>query len=324
MDTPTVLVTGSEGAIGRHVVARLLDAGYFVVSLDRVPAQREQTDRSSHVVCDLREVDHVGSIFAEVRPNIVVNMAACLYGSSEKDLKLATDINTVAANDVAEYGVQHGADLVVQFSTKAVYALDRPFIAPTFSAVPEDAPLRPVSNYGISKLASEYAVRRTLHGSATRGAILRMGSTYGPGKGPEHGAVGWLSTLVAAVAAGEMTAVYADESSSSDFIYNVDVAGAVEAICRSYSDWNVQTATMNVASGTLVSVAQLCSVLNEIAGREVAVAAESPDEADISAPPVGLLLDVSRVRNLTGFVPEYGVSSGLRHYHAQLAAMSTA
>jgi nucleoside-diphosphate-sugar epimerase len=317
MRPPTVLVTGSEGAIGRHVVARLNNERYSVVTLDRAAPHDSAEDRLSHVVCDLRDVDELRTVFAAIRPNVVVNMAACLYGSSESDLKLATDINTVAANDVAQLSVEYDADLLVQFSSKAVYAVTDPYASPSFQAVPEDAPLFPESNYGISKLASEFAVRRTLKGTSTVGAILRMGSTYGPGKGREHGAVGWLSTLVAAGATGKTTTVFAEEGSSSDFIYNVDVAHAVSSICRSYSSWD-ETMTMNIATGALSTVDDICSVLNSVAGRTVAVQTSDQSEAEICVPPVGLVLDVSKASECAGFVRQFDLASGLGHFYSHM------
>ena len=260
-----------------------------------------------HVMCDLRDVDDLDNVMASQRPDIVVNMAALLFGTAEENLKLAMEVNCVAADDIARLSVRNGVELLVHFSTKAVYA-------PTASAATEQSRLGPSTNYGISKLASEYAVRRTLNGSSTTGAILRMGSTYGPGKGPEHGAVAWMSTLVSRVVAGETVRVYVEPESGSDYIYNVDVASAVEAICRRFGAWRLTTETMNVTSGERTSARDVCDHINELSGRHSVMTVHRPDEADIVVPSGGTVLDGAKAEDLVGFIPAYDTRSGLAHY----------
>ncbi len=152
----TVAVTGGSGKLGRAVVADLLDHGYTVVTLDRVPPPVDagnpfvrvdltdygQVFESLHAIDDrhtgIDAVVHLGAIPA---PGMVPN--AALFTNN-----VTATYNVFAAAKAA------GIKRVVWASSETVLGL--PFdTPPPYIPVDEEYPPRPESSYSLSKRIEE-------------------------------------------------------------------------------------------------------------------------------------------------------------------------
>ncbi|HEV2109665.1 MAG TPA: dTDP-4-dehydrorhamnose reductase [Thermomicrobiales bacterium] len=141
-----VLVTGAGGQLGGFLTPRLAEAGATVIGLGtRVgPGIAHATD--------IQDQESVGHAFQAARPDAVIHAAAYTdVDGCEREPERAMAINASGTAHVAAAAVEHGAHLIA-VSTDFVFAGDggAPYA--------EDAPPRPLSVYGTSKLAGEQAV----------------------------------------------------------------------------------------------------------------------------------------------------------------------
>jgi dTDP-4-dehydrorhamnose reductase len=153
-----ILVTGSEGMLGRRVVEEATRRGHGVVGIDIGDV-------------DLVDAQAVFDRMASEQPEAVIHCAAYTdVDGAEADEEQATVVNGEAASHVAAAAGRHGA-FVVAVSTDYVFAgdADRPYV--------ESDPPAPQTAYGRSKLAGEQAVTDV----DTPCAIARTAWLYGAG-----------------------------------------------------------------------------------------------------------------------------------------------
>jgi UDP-glucose 4-epimerase len=164
----------------------------------------------------------------------------------------------------------------------------------------EDDPRRPLSPYGVAKLAGEEYIGawNRLHG--TRHTALRFANVYGPRQeaGLEGGVV---AIYLNGMAAGDETAIFGDGGQTRDFVYVDDV---VRAVLRAPGTGGV----FNVGSGVETSVLELHERCRAVAGdsREPRFAAAREGDVRRST------LDVSAAGQALGWRPEVSLDDGLR------------
>jgi UDP-glucose 4-epimerase len=148
----TVLVTGGAGYIGSHMILELLDHHEKVVVVDNlstgfasaVPREAEL------VVGDFGDNALITRLIEKHRVNAVVHFAALIVvpESVAKPLQYYRN-NTVNAHRLISTVIEARVPHFIFSSTAAVYG------TPDVSPVPEDAPLKPESPYGRSKMMVE-------------------------------------------------------------------------------------------------------------------------------------------------------------------------
>jgi len=168
-----VLITGVAGFVGGHVVGFLRDQHpeAAIVGLDNRPAARARSLGIEIVQADLEDAASVRSALARVRPDRVIHLAA----QSSPQRSWEDPAGTLRTNVL---GMLHlleavragaAAPRILAVGSADEYGLVQPDALP----LREDAPLRPVSPYAVSKvaqgyLALQYALSPGLHVVRTR------------------------------------------------------------------------------------------------------------------------------------------------------------
>ena len=150
-----ILVTGAAGQLGAELVAALAPLGEVT-----------GTDRSQ---LDLADPSAIVATMRRVRPALIVNAGAyTAVDLAEKETALADAVNGVAPGILAEEAKRSGA-VLIHYSTDYVFDGD------ATTPYDEDAPTRPLSAYGRSKLAGE----RAAAASGAAAIVFRTSWVYG-------------------------------------------------------------------------------------------------------------------------------------------------
>ncbi|MBT3343378.1 MAG: NAD(P)-dependent oxidoreductase [Gemmatimonadetes bacterium] len=144
-----ILVTGSAGRIGRHVVRDLVAAGHEVIGADVV---RGAEPGSRHLQVDLTDAGQVYASLAGVEA--VAHMGAWANAGVVPDPRTYGD-NVTGTFNVLQACAELGVRRVVSASSAQVYGFAGH--APEYLPVDEDHPLRPLNSYALSKTAGEAA-----------------------------------------------------------------------------------------------------------------------------------------------------------------------
>ena len=282
----TVLVTGSNGIVGRAVHDRLVGAGHRVISIVH---RRRDAASPDAITADLTELT-AGELDARVSGAIdrVVHLAAAVPHSPENPDEPETGRRTIRMDRcVAGYAERRGLP-VVYMSTCGLY--DRT----VREAKSENAPLHPRTPYFKAKAEGERLFRDL---GAT---ILRLAAPIGPGV-PEGLVV---RRFLDAAGRDEVLGVWGEGTREQNFIDVRDVAQLVgRAVDRSID------ATMNAASPSATSMLELARTVVEVVGHGRVEFTGRPDPLDGEF----ARYDVSAAELLLGWTPEFVLADSLRH-----------
>ncbi len=253
-----ILVTGGAGFIGSHVVDRLVADGHAVDVVDNL-----STGRRGHVnpaarlrVCDIRSA-RLDAAFAAARPEAVVHVAAqAAVARSVADPLFDASVNVLGTLAVLE-AARRAAVRRVVFTSTGGAAYGDTDVLPT----PENHPARPVSPYGVAKIAAELYLDCWAGLTGGRALALRFANVYGPRQDP-RGEAGVVAIFAARLLAGEACIVNGDGEQTRDYVYVGDVADAV-ARGVAYSD---VAGVLNIGTGAATSVNDLYRRLARAAG----------------------------------------------------------
>jgi len=288
------VVTGAAGFIGSQLLRTLLDRGHDATGWDAFtdyydPALKEENARGLPVerldigadTLDLDGVDGVfhlagqpgvksfGSVFpVYVRQNVLASQA--LFESSAQ-----ARVRTVFASSSSIYG------------DAASY--------PTT----EDTVPRPLSPYGITKLACEHLAQAYRQEFGLDIVTLRYFTIYGPRQRPDMA----FAHMVAALAENRSFELFGDGTQSRSFTYVDDaVEATIGAMERGSSG-----STFNVGGGSEVSMLQAIEALGSIAGRRLEIVRSPRREGDATR----TAADTSRIRDEIGWEARTSFEEGL-------------
>ena len=310
-----ILVTGGAGFIGSHTVDALVASGAGEISVldDLSSGKRQQVNAKATLYqTDLRDAAAVGSVVEQVRPEIVFHLAAQMdVRRSVADPAFDAQVNLVGFLNLIESARRHGLKRVVFASTGgAIYGEQDEF------PCTEDHPRRPVSPYGVAKLATEaylffYKVEYGIDYLA-----LRFGNVYGPRQDP-HGEAGVVAIFCGRILDGKPVTIYGDGTQTRDYVYVGDVVRAVVAAAKS----RASGIALNIGTGIETSVNELYSTLAGIADfpTQAEHAAARPGEQKRS------VISPARAERELGWRPEKKLADGLEetfNYFKQQRARS--
>lgn len=253
------IVTGGAGFIGSHLCEELLKLGARVVCLDDFSAGKKSNVafmESENFTVAAKDVgakdDQMDELFSDT--DIVFHNAASKKNICLDNPHRDMEVNAGGALNLLQYSVKHGVKKFLHASTGSVYG--EPSVFPTT----EEHPFRPVSYYGVSKLAGERYVDvfNRLHGLDT--TILRYFHVYGPRQeSNEFGGV--VSIFLRNIVEGRNPVIFGHGNQVRTFTWVKDL---VQANLLAAMNPVSSGKAYNVASEIRVSIKELAEGMLEI------------------------------------------------------------
>jgi nucleoside-diphosphate-sugar epimerase len=310
-----VVVTGVAGFIGSHLAEALVDRGHEVVGVDCfTPAYSPASKRRNlqrllgHPAFRLVEGDLVTlALDAWLEGAGVVFHQAAQPGvrsSWGRDFAIYVHHNVLATQCLLEACARTGVPRLVAASSSSVYG-DAP-VHPTT----EESITRPVSPYGVTKLASEHLC--LAYGrpgvAALSVATLRYFTVYGPRQRPDMA----FHRFLRAAYAGEPITVFGDGEQTRDFTYVEDAVRANLLAMRA----PIHAEAINVGGGRQVTLNQTLELVGQCTGRRLRIERAPAQAGD--ARHTGS--DGTRAEALLGYRPDVSLEQGLAEQAAWVAA----
>ncbi|RMF85045.1 MAG: NAD-dependent epimerase/dehydratase family protein [Nitrospinota bacterium] len=299
------LVTGVAGFIGSHLAERLIQEGYEVIGIDcfldyypqeikrqnlttLLASPRFRFVEDNLLTADLsRLLDGVEVVFHQAAQ-------AGVRASWGTQFAIYTENNILATQRLLEACVQHPLHKFVYASTSSVYG-DTPQLP-----MQEESILKPVSPYGVSKLAGEHLCYLYWKHDGIPTISLRYFTVFGPRQRPDMA----FHRFIRALQRDEEIVIYGDGHQTRDFTYVSDVVEANLLAMRSPLSGEV----FNIGGGSRVSLLEALHVLENIMAKPLRLRYDSVQKGDMRH----TYADISRAQKQLGYSPRISLAEGLR------------
>ena len=303
-----VLVTGGGGYIGSHMVLALLDAGEEVVVIDDLSTGFRQAvaKPAKLVVGDVADEALVTELIRSHGIESVIHFAAKIVVPESVADPLGYYLaNTVKTRALLAALVRTGVKRFVFSSTAAVYGM------PEENPVGEDAPLKPISPYGSSKVMSEWMLRDAAAAHGLGYVSLRYFNVAGADPAGRSGQSTPNATHLIKVACECATAKRGgmqifgtdyptpDGTCIRDYIHVTDLAAAhLDAL--KHLRGNGGNLVLNCGYGRGYSVREVIDTVKKVSGVDFPVSLAPPRAGD----PAAIVARADRIRAELGWRPK--------------------
>jgi nucleoside-diphosphate-sugar epimerase len=297
------LVTGCAGFIGSHVVDALLKKGHDVIGIDcftdyypRGIKERniERALRDSHFTLVEKDLALMDS-YPEVDYVFHLAAQAGVRASWGKTFDIYVHNNIQATQRLLEFYKGTCLKKFVYSSSSSVYGDAK-------LPMSEESLLKPVSPYGVSKLAGENLCYLYYKNYKVPTVSLRYFTVYGPRLRPDLA----INKFVNAVLNDEEIVIYGDGTQTRDFTFVDDVVRANVLA----AEGDVVGDVFNIGGGNRISVNDLIDDIETILHKSARVRHIEKQKGDVE----NTWADVSKAKTALSWRPEVRISRGLAMY----------
>jgi UDP-glucuronate 4-epimerase len=288
------VVTGAAGFIGSHLTEALLERGHEVVGIDCFtdyydPALKEENARG--LDAEVRRLDLAEDDLDFAGFDGVFHLAGQPGVRSFGEVfPLYLRRNVEASRRVFEAAARDGVRVVFASSSSVYGEAER---YPT----PEDATPRPLSPYGITKLACEQLARAYERSFGADIVVLRYFNAFGPRQRPDMA----FTRIAQALVRARTFTLYGDGTVSRGWTYVGDVVDATIAAMERGGG------TYNVGGALEASMRESIELFERVSGRTLDVRREPEVPGDQRRTQA----DTTRIRTELGWSPRVGLEDGI-------------
>ena len=304
-----VTVTGACGFIGSHLTKQLIERGFHVVGVDCLDDNLYSRSVKESRLKALKQLSNFD--FANI------NIATDELDSSISDSKFVFNLaaipgqvlswklfdkyvasNILGTKKVIDSCIRNKVTRIIHASTSSVYG--------KFAVGDELQDTKPISPYGITKLAAENLLFALTSSNNLDFTILRYFSVYGPGQRPDMA----IQKFLTAIKMGQEINITGDGTQKRDITYVQDV---VEATI-SASSITEKKQIFNISGGKQFTLNQIIDECFNVSGLK--------SKINYVDRPIGdqeeTFGDISKAQKLLGFNSTFDIKTGLSNQFASL------
>ncbi len=310
------LVTGAEGFTGSWLTERLLDGGATIVvprGYERPDARfvEEGLDRHCELVdMDLLDMESVSRVLVEHGVEIVFHLAAQTVGAEADRSPLEAFRTNVKGTynllEACRMGQAQGTiPRAVIASSSHVYGMGGG------SAHAEDAPLRPIDPYDVSKGCADMIARCYAVTYGLPVAVTRLANVYGGG---DRNWSRIVPDSARALVRGERPVIRSDGSPEREYLYVEDAIDVYLTVADSLDSPEHYGRAWNAGMGEPISVLDLVRRLIAVSGKQL-----EPDVRGKGKPHAEadrLQVDSTAIQRELGWTPSWSLEEGLAKTYA--------
>lgn len=298
------LVTGCAGFIGSSLTDQLLAEGFSVIGMDcfteYYPIGTKKRNLQTALknknfsllecdILDMKQFPDVDYVYHEAAQ-------AGVRASWGESFEVYTRNNILATQKLLEYYKEKPIKKFIFASSSSIYgdAYELP--------VREDILKKPISPYGVTKLAAENLCYLYHKNYGLPAISLRYFTVYGPRQRPDMG----IHKFIKAALTGSEINIYGDGNQTRDFTYISDVVKANIQAAKSESNW----ACLNIGGGSRITINDLMKIIEKAVGNKVNLKYIQNQKGDVKH----TYADVSLANELVGYSPQVGIEAGIEKH----------
>lgn len=301
-----ILVTGADGFIGSHLTELLVREGFRVKALSQYNSFNhwgwlEDVECYNEIEVlngDVRDPHYCKCITKDV--DTVFHLAALIaipYSYVAPDSYVDTNIKGTL--NICHAALENGVGRVIHTSTSEVYG------TAMYVPIDEKHPLQPQSPYSASKIGSDAMAMSFYNAFELPVTIARPFNTYGP----RQSARAVIPTIISQIASGKKQIRLGDVTPTRDFNYVADTCRGFLALARCEKSVGE---TVNIGSNFEISVGDTLNLIRELMNSDVEFLIDEQRLRPGKSEVFRLWCDNTKLRELTGFEPEYSIRDGLK------------
>jgi NAD dependent epimerase/dehydratase len=300
-----VLVTGADGFIGSHLVEMLHGKGYDVCALAQYNSfnnwgwleEIKCLNDIEVITGDIRDPHFCKKITEGI--DIIFHLAALIaipYSYVAPDSYVDTNIKGTL--NICQAALKNKCKKVIHTSTSEVYGTAQ------YVPINEKHPLQAQSPYSATKIGADAMATSFFNAFELPVTIARPFNTYGP----RQSARAVIPTIITQIANGKKQIKLGDVSPTRDFNYVLDTCSGFIQLAECESSIGE---VVNIGSNYEISVCETLNLIKEIMNSDVEFVSQHerirPEKSEVFR----LLCDNTKIKQLTGFSPEYSIKKGL-------------
>lgn len=296
------LITGAAGFIGSAVTPALKKEGYEIFVLDNLSfGNRDFIDvpDDHFFLVDIRDTQKVIEVMEKVDPEIVIHLAAIHFiPYCNQHPFEAADTNIRGTMNVLNASKKLKKLKKLFFaSTAAVYPIYD-------EAVNEEHQQLPLDIYGLSKLTGEDLCRKFWLETEIDSIVCRFFNAFGPNETNPH----LIPEIEKQLREGKRTIHLGNLTPKRDFIHTYDMASAVKKLLKlEKPGFDI----FNLGRGIEYSVVEIVEAFERQIGEKINIEVDQARVRKVERQ--HLLADVSKLKNTTGWEPEWDIDQGIKN-----------